>query len=363
MKKVLIVIFAFLFAISGGLLTYGIIQGPKKEFKEKPLVMTAPSVDLFLGEYADQRIDMAAVKDQSIAKNQKAAEMIVKASYNNILINQFYYKAHVDFKSTKSSDKAFSDYYRAKNGVNMFYMTLAYTGTLNLSTVRIDYVDQRVKQENEPADYIDGAWSLNLKSPKASKTSLSLPDLTPYNIYSWYDFPLDLGGERNNTTSEGRTEAIDGKLIDPNSVEIEEVYDGEHPFYRLTFKAIIADTQASKESMYRFADSCGGIKNVDLSELSFTVEIWKEAGVFRSIGFNARAEASLNGKRGEVVINKLLQFSYNDVDCSVAAHIKDLADQYTEGWITKFSSKNQEKIQEELAALPKEEENAAAQDA
>ena len=149
----------------------------------------------------------------------------------------------------------------------------------------------------------------------------------------------------------GRSEAISGALIDADSVEIEEV-GTEHPYYSVKFNVIIADTNASEETIDRFADSCGKISRVTLKALSFTVEIWKDAGVFRRIGFEALADASLNGKFGEVKIDKLLEFSYSDKDSSVAAHIKQFADDFDPNWILNFSAKNQEQIAAELAKLP-----------
>ena len=355
MKKVLIVIFAVIFVLSAGLLAYGAIQGPKKNVEIEELSLVAPADGLFAAEYADRFVDISAIAEATgIQKNQKVAEMIVNASYNNIIIDQFYYKAHADVQATQSDDHALSDYFRAKTGANMFYMTLAYTGSINPVNVRVDYVNQRI-EKMDTADYDeDTGWSYTVKAGKAqNKGQMTLPDPTPYNIYSWYDFPIDLGGVKrmSDKSTEGRTEAINGSLIDVNTVEIEELGD-ENPYYRLTFKAIIADTNASEESIDRFADSCGSISNVTLYELSFNVEIWKEAGVFRRIGFESRAEASLRGKRGEVRINKMLEFSYDDNDASVAAHIKQLADEFDSKWITNFSAENQQKLAADLAKLP-----------
>jgi len=362
MKKVFVVLFALIFVISAGLLAYGALQGPKKNVGIDEISLNAPADGLFLGEYADQKIDMAALKNATgVAANQKVAEMIINASYNNILINQFYCKAHVDVESTQTSDVAFSDYFRAKTGANMFYLTLAYTGLYNPVNARVDYVDQRIESSGT-ADYEeDTGWSYTLKAGKAQdKGAMTLPDLTPYNIYSWYDFPLDLGGVKrmSNKSTAGRTEAISGVLIDADSVEIEEI-GTEHPYYDLKFDVIIADTNASEESIDRFGDSCGKISKVTLYELSFNVQIWKEAGVFRYIGFEALADASVSGKFGEVKIKKSLEFSYDDRDASVAAHIKKLADDFDPKWITNYSSANQAKFAEDLAKLPAAKETAA----
>jgi len=358
MKKLFIVLFALIFVASAGLLTYGALQGPKKNIAIDEVKLDAPADGLFLGDYADQKIDMVSLKNATgIEANQKVAEMIINASYNNILINQFYYKAHVGVESTTTSDMAISDYFRAKNGANMFYYTLVYTGILNPAKARVDYVDERIEGACDAEYDEDEGWSYSFKAGKAQKKgAMTLPDLTPYNIYSWYDFPLDLGGVtrmNGKKSTAGRSEAISGALIDSDSVEIKELGEDDK-YYSLTFSVIIADTNASDESIDRFSDSCGKISEVTLKKLDFTIEIWKDAGVFRRICFDALVDAKLNGNFGEVKIEKFLEFSYNDRDASVAAHIKKFADDFDPKWITNFSAKNQQQLMEELSKLPAE---------
>ena len=48
---------------------------------------------------------------------------------------------------------------------------------------------------------------------------------------------------------------------------------------------------------------------------------------------------------------KALTFSYDDKDCSVAAHIKKLADDFDQKWITKLNADNQKQLKEEVDAL------------
>ena len=360
LKIILIVLFAFLFAVGGGLLVYGALQAPPKPIEPDPITYAVPAPDLFLGEYADQKIDVIAIKNDNTLSgaSERVAKMIVNASYNNIYINQFYYNAHVDVNPTTDSSKyACSDYYRAKTGANMFYMTLAYTGSFNPLQVKIDYVDQRIKTGKlAVAEYdVDTKqWSYNPQPAEVGSYNCALPNATPYNIYSWYDFPIDLGGLQacGNGSTTGRSEAIDYSLIDEKSVKIDDMTDLDgNAFYRLAFKVIISKAQDSAETKARFSESFSSLKNIEFSELSFEVDIWKDAGVFRKIEYNARVTASIGNDRGEVKINKLLAFSYDDEDSSVAAHIKKLADNFTTKWITKLSASNQAKIQEELAAL------------
>ena len=360
LKIILIVLFAFLLAVGGGLLVYGALQAPPKPIPADPITYAAPAAGLYLGEYADKQVSITAIKNDNTLSgaNERVAKMLINASYNNIFINQFYYNAHVDVNPTGNSDKyACSDYYRAKTGANMFYMTLAYTGTFNPLQVKIDYVDQRIKTSKlAVAEYdVDTKqWSYNPQPSEVSASDVSLPEPTPYNLYSWYDFPLDLGGVKvcGNGSTAGRTEDIDFSLIDEKSVKIVDMEDADgNAFYRVSFKAIISKVQSSSETKARFSESYDSLKNVEFSELSFEVDIWKDAGVFRKIEYNARVTASIGNDRGEVKINKTLAFSYDDEDSSVAAHIKKLADTFTKKWITKLSASNQAKIQEELDAL------------
>ena len=356
-KTVLVVLLSFLLVVTSGVFIYGITEGTQKEIDNSSVAMLqAPAEELLLSMPAN-KVDMVAVKEStSMGKAEKVANMIVDASYNNILIHQFYYAAHVEVHG--GGKESYSDYYRAKTGANMFYQTFAYTGVLNPAQVKIDYVDQRlIKQTTTKYDKETKKFSVSLKKPSIENDGeeVTLPELNPYNIYSWYDFPLDLGGvkscnSKNGATPAGRTEAIDYSTIDANSVKIEEV-GTENPYYKLTFKANIDAAQASQETRDRFAESFNSLKNVQFYDLSFTVEIWKETGVFRQIAYTARVIASINGDRGEANISKVLSFSYDDEDCSVANHIKKLADQYDQKWITELSSKNQAILREELAEL------------
>ena len=360
LKIILIVLFALLFAASGGLLVYAAMQGPTKTFEDDSAEYSAPAAGLYLGDYADQQIDISAIKnDTSLSGSaERVAKMIISASYNNIFINQFYFKASVDIKPVQSSNKYVkSEYFRAKNGANMFYHYHTYTGDINVAEARIDYVDERVQAKtmsNVNYNRTTGEWNYGLNNVKESTYDkpVALPDPTPYNIYSWYDFPIDLGGIKSCNGNSGRTADIDYSLIDEKSVVIEEKVDeNNNAYYRINFKAIIAKAMASAETKDRFSDSFNSLSNVDFSELAFEVDIWKDAGVFRKIGFNARVTASMGNDRGEVKIDKVLAFSYTDADCSVAAHIKKFSDTFTSKWIDYLSSENQAKLQEELTAL------------
>ena len=369
LKIILIVLFAFLLAVSGGLLVYGALQGPAIIVDEDASAYSVPAANLYRGEYANKKVDIVAIKNDNSSSSsaERAARMLVNASYNNIFINQFYYSAHVDVNPTgKSSKYACSDYYRAKTGANMFYQTLAYTGSWNPLQIKIDYVDQRIKTSplaTAKYDRDTKQWSYNATPAEVSSSNVSLPDPTPYNLYSWYDFPLDLGGLKacGNGSTAGRTEDIDFSLIDEKTVKIVEAQDSNgNDFYRISFKAIISKAQDSSETIARFSESYSSLKNVEFSELSFEVDVWKDAGVFRKIEYNARVTASIGNDRGEVKINKLLAFSYDDIDCSVAAHIKKLADNFTQKWITDLSASNQAQIQADLAALPEKNTDEAA---
>lgn len=369
LKIILIVLFAFLLAVGGGLLVYGALQGPAIIVEEDASAYSVPAANLYRGEFANKKVDIVAIKNDNSSSSsaERAARMLVNASYNNIFINQFYYSAHVDVNPTgKSSKYACSDYYRAKTGANMFYQTLAYTGSWNPLQIKIDYVDQRIKTSplaTAKYDLDTKQWSYNAQPADVSSSDVSLPEPTPYNLYSWYDFPLDLGGVRvcGNGSTAGRTEDIDFSLIDEKTVKIVEVQDSNgNDFYRISFKAIISKAQDSSETVARFSESYSSLKNVEFSELSFEVDVWKDAGVFRKIEYSARVTASIGNDRGEVKINKLLAFSYDDIDCSVAAHIKKLADNFTQKWITDLSASNQAQIQADLAALPEKNTDEAA---
>jgi len=145
-------------------------------------------------------------------------------------------------------------------------------------------------------------------------------------------------------------------MIDGSSVKVSEVTDKSgNTYYLIKFNANIANAQASEETMKRFIASSGAESQlsggVTLNTVSFEVEIWKDAGVFRNISYKADVSAVVSGRNREVTIDKKLSFSYSDNDCSVAARIKNLADTQDAGWISKLSEANQAILQSELEAL------------
>ena len=362
LKIIFIVLFSLLLAVSGGLLVYAAMN-PVKPQPPEVVTYEAPAPGLFVGEYADKQINMSAIKSDNaiLSAAERAAKMVVSASYNNIYIDQFYYKANVEVTPTKNSNKyACSEYYRAKNGENkMFYETLAYTGSINPGQVKVDYVDQRLTSTClVNYDRSAEVWSYNFSNvsrpSKNDGNPVTLPEATPYNIYSWYDFPLDLGGLKahDGVPTANRTEGIDASLIDEKSVKIEEKTDENgNVYYNIRFKVVIERAQESKETLARFAESFDSLKNVEFSELSFEVDVWKDAGVFRKIAFDARVNASISNDRGEVKINKLLGFSYDDEHCSVAGHIEKLRSTFSDDWKNKLSAENKAELEADLAAL------------
>ena len=357
-KTILIVIFALLLAASVGLLGYGISQGPQKSpDNEGKGMLGIPAEDLFFEE--NPQIDVKTIEtDTQMSAAEKAATMLVKASYNMASINQFYGHARVDTEIPSADKHFFSDYYRGKNGVNMFYHSLVYTGTLvNPFQYRIDYVDQRMTKSGS-CDYEDGKYKYAAEEPSGvSDIDLSLPSYTPYLIYSWFDFPLDLGGVKKaqGGTDPNRTDAVDYSLIDESTVRIEEAGENGEKYYIITFKVRVDKAQASSETVYRFADT-NKIEKPEFGEITVEAEIWKDSGVFRQLNYQANAKISKSGKRGDGVITKTWKFSYNDTDCSVAKHIQGLG----EKWVAALSEKNQAILRQEVAALEEKVKAAEA---
>ena len=316
----------------------------------------APASDLGFAD-SSKTVDVSAITASSMGKSEQVANMIVSASYNNILIDQFCFVAHVDVQT--ESKASFSDYCRVKTGANMFYQAYAYTGTINAVVTRIDYGNQRLSQSNIATyDKNDKKWTATLNNPNAETRNqeVTLPDLTPYNIYSWYGFPLDLGGvksrQNKSSATEGRTAAIDYSLIDNASAKITLMTDRNgKEYYRITFDADIEKVQASEETLARFEECFDLMENVEFRELHFTVEIWKDLGVFRQISYDAKIEAKISGNREEANITKTIDFGYADEDASVAKRIKDLASYQSQKWYTKWSTENKAKIDAAYDAL------------
>ena len=90
LKIILIVLFSLLLAVSGGLLVYAAMN-PVKPQPPEVVTYEAPAPGLFVGEYADKQINMSAIKSDNtiLSAAERAAKMVVSASYNNIYIDQF----------------------------------------------------------------------------------------------------------------------------------------------------------------------------------------------------------------------------------------------------------------------------------
>ena len=133
LKTILIVIFALVFAVSGGLLVYSVIHPAVQQDKEEFDVGGAPALALYEGGAATYDIK-ALVDDETIDPEKKATDIMVKAAYNLINIKQFFFNARVDVES-KAGDWAFSDYHYTKNDLDTFKKAQAYTGGIANSFV------------------------------------------------------------------------------------------------------------------------------------------------------------------------------------------------------------------------------------
>ncbi|MBQ7713224.1 MAG: hypothetical protein IJT69_05340 [Clostridia bacterium] len=369
MKKFLIILFTFIFVVSAGLLVYGAIQGPQELRGDSTKGMLGvPAEGLFSDAEHPQQSIKSIVSDSAMNGAEKAATMLVNASYNMNSIDRFYGHCRVDTEIPSADKHFFSDYYRGKSGVSMYYHTLVHTG-FKLSDVfsfKIDYADpetpengQRLKKTGQCSyDFDEEKYSYAVGKPSVESNSLSRGADTPYLIYSWFDFPLDLGGKKSaNGYARPDTDAIDSSLIDASTVKIEEKGSKNEKYYELTFKAIVAKAQASNETVYRFYDTNKLDSDVEFHEIAVTAQIWKESGVFRELKYEVSAVIEKSGNRGEGEITKTWQFSYDEADCSVAKRINDLG----EDWVKKLSAENQAAVAKEVAALPKSDESGDAE--
>ena len=340
MKKIFVILLAVMIALCGGLLVFGVVQGPPQEFHQITHgLLAAPSQNIQEGaDHWYMVSDMLSASTQQ----QKAANLLVYTAYNHIQAKEFYFEAHVDVRS--GNKYTCSDYYRTNQGANTFYEAYAYTGSINTAIRRLDYVDQRVSVASSGVSYSrkEKVYSTTWLEPETSDRALGLPAESPYIIYSWYDLPLDMGGKEN------AFDAIDASLIG-SQVTIESPTENV-PFYTLIFSADIEKAKASSATLERLKEGTGNVMSkIDLVDLSDQVEIWP-SGLFRSIQVNARVVATVSGKgRGEATIDRYYAFSYDVLDCSVARkfEINDLT-QY-------LKAENQERIKAEYALLPAEE--------
>ena len=326
LKIILIVIFSLLLAVSGGLLAYGIINPASTQDGDETGIGEPPDMALFEGE---KHSDVSLIfGDKSATPEHKATDLMIQVAYNLINIKQFYFSARVDVKA--GTQTAFSDYNYTRKGLNTFKRVHAYTGKLNTFVLRCYYIDQRLETTGlAEYDSDTGAWSYPTDPSKKQSATLSKSNESPYYYYGTLDFPLDFGGKDAAIADESkRSDAIDYTLIDPDSVVLTENTKGG--YYSLEFKVLASKLDASEEIRYRFADTTSG-KNLDgslrmkldhfVDDFTVKAEIWKESGVFRTISYETKVNATTGGENGDSTITKTLNFSYDDENCSVARKI------------------------------------------
>ena len=345
LKTILIVIFALLFALSGGLLVYSAINPPTELEKEKIVIGGAPALSLYEGGKATY--DVKAIReDEDLAPEKKATDIMVQAAYNLINIKQFFFNARVDVEA--ASSWAFSDYHYTKNGLDNFKRAQAYTGSLNTFVLRSYYGDQRFEKSGmSDYDFDKESWSYTatLKSGVEETKNRSKDEETPYFYYGTLDFPLDFGGVKAKWIKEGRSEAIDYTMIDAASVKIE---DSEEGYFTLSFNCNVAALNASEETKLRLSGTTtdGRMENIVFTDFTVTAEVWKDSGVFRTLHYVTNVHASLSGKSGNSLIEKTMKFSYDDENCSIAKKIT--TEQY---FYDNLNAANKKACDDEVAAL------------
>ncbi len=352
LKIILIVIFALVFAVSGGLLVYSVINPPVKQDKETVTIGDAPALSLYEGGVATYDIK-ALAEDESLSPEKQATDMMLNAAYNLINIKQFFFNARVDVVSDASF--AFSDYHYTKNELDTFKRAQSFTGALNGYVLRCYYQDQKF-EESGTSSYDDETetWAYTgvLKHNETSSTDRTKDAESPYYYYGTLDFPLDFGGLKAKFVKEGRSDAVDYTVVDPTSVKIEEK-EGEG-YYTLTFSCSVASLNASEETKERLSGTTADGKMSDITFTDFTVkaEIWKDSGVFRTLEYVTNVHASLNGASGDIEISKTMKFSYDDDNCSVAKKIMTVKDSKGDPTFYNYlSDKNKAACDAEIKAL------------
>lgn len=361
MKKILIIVLAILLAASAGILAYGVTQGTQETFeKNSEGLLAAPDANAAKEGAAHWYSPEAVMENKTQA--EKVANLLIYTAYNHINAKQFYFEAHMEM--TAGGHEVISDYFRAQQGLNYFYNACAYPGSGGNATRRVEYVDQRLDlpklmgiAKMVSATYDKDSKTFSYSMPKAVVTNkeLEATEETPYVIYSWYDFPLDLGGLKSaesKDASAGRSEEIDASLI--KTVQIDAPTD-EKPYYTLTFNADVTKLNESRESLYRISESLAKQvdldKGIDVQEFSCVVEIWP-VGLFRSISISSRMTATVKGDKGNAEMRKTIQFSYSDVDCSVAYLLRMAPG----NWESFLSDANQAICESEIDKLPLKED-------
>ena len=368
LKIILIVILSLLLVVSGGLLAYGILNPSSAQEGGSTGAGDPPDMALFEGE---THLDVSETfGDKKASEEKKATDLMVQAAYNLINIKQFYFSARVDVKS--GSKFAFSDYNYTRKGLDTFKRAQAYTGSINTFVLRCYYIDQKLENSGlSEYDFNTESWSYSVTSPDVTDKSNSKDAESPYFFYSVLDFPLDFGGKRAKVDDESkRTDDIDYTLIDPDSVELTENKKGG--FYTLEFKVLASKLNSSEEMKYRLADTTSGKKldgtlmmqNIRFDDFVVKAEIWKESGVFRTLYYKTNVNATLNGESGNSTIEKTINFSFDDENCSVARKIMSVKGKKDAPiYYNALKEANKAKCDAEIKALDEAAAKKAAEEA
>ncbi len=339
MKKVLVIILAVLIALTGGVMIYGVTRGTPEVFHEVKKGLLAPPADS-IQDGAAHWYSVDTMLSSASSSKQKAANLLVYTTYNHINCKQFYFAAHVD--ATSGNKYTCSDYYRTQERMNSFYETFAYTGgSLNTAKRRVYYNDQKLEDVtgNVSYDRKTKEYRVTWNDPDVTANEPDLSNETPYMFYSWFDLPIDMGS-RQSAYNE-----IDASLIESASITAPS---DSAPYYVVSFTTDIEKMNASEETLRRLKEGTGDVmKDIEILDMTLEYEIWP-SGLFRSITVKSRVVAKVSGKKGEGRIDRTYQFSYDDVDCSIAKKFETRE-------LTKFlNDDNKAACQSELAALPED---------
>ena len=276
---------------------------------------------------------------------EKMADLLIGGTYNLIESKGFFANYRTDLVA-EDGTSSITECLRvvqenADGGVNNVYQAL--TSVTGFGRRTIDYYNERLTQKDimHGAVYYpsEGVLTAELNKPDYSERSnFAKKAKTTYVMYSWFDFPLYLGGKYGaDYAGDLVWDSIDGSTV--------EETDGDD-YITWTFSADL-DKANEYESAYHYLSEgslAGGQVN-SIESLDFEVSVW-DSGLFRKIVVNAELDGSLYGKARKVTVTKTYEFSYRTQDTSVAY------------WLDVFEWANyleldsdQVKFEEEIAAF------------
>ena len=346
MKKVIIIILAVLLAIDIGVIAYGFTGGPEAALGNAPGLLEKPSETIYVSaENYMSLAEMTSATDPA----ERVAKLLLNTTYNLIESKGFYSGCRTDIVAEDGSTSVSESFLAVQEieggGVNEVSQML--TSSTQYGRRTIYYYNEKLNQKDYTKGCVyykaTGVFKTKLNSPESTtRGDSSKKGKTTYVMYSWFDFPLYLGGKDDPS----KAGDLVWDSIDGSSVKVKNETD----YSTWTF-SVNLDKANEYEDTYHYlsygslSGNSGGGAVDHINSMTYEVSVWK-SGIFRKIVAKANFDGKVAGQKGKATITKTYEFSYDDAAISAAYWLHEL------GWANALKNDSDKaKYDTEVAAF------------